>query len=88
MQTKLNPYISFKDGDTTPGDAILQDGFWRRAHHEYIQRIWPLKTLRKKNLIMHSMLETENGMTIMASKHAESDGISPGHKLQRVAQRR
>ncbi len=66
MQTKLNPYLSFKDNaraamefyETVFGGKLLMSTF--KDYHAS-------QDPSEDNKIMHSVLETDNGITFMAS---------------------
>jgi PhnB protein len=66
MQTKLNPYINFK-GNTREAMQFYQSVFGGKLTMSTFKEYQASQDPSDDNLIMHAMLETENGMTLMAS---------------------
>lgn len=77
MQTKLNPYISFKD-TTHEAMQFYKTVFGGKLTMSTFKEYHATEDLKEENLIMHSMLETENGMTIMASDTPNRMEYRPG----------
>jgi len=66
MKTKLNPYINFKDQTReamTFYHSVFGGELTMSTFKDYHDSQYP----SEDDLIMHSVLETENGMTLMAS---------------------
>lgn len=80
MQSKLNPYISFKDNareamefyKTVFGGELVFNTF-----KEYNASQDP----SEDNKIMHSMLEAENGITFMAADTPNGMEYNPGNNI-------
>jgi PhnB protein len=80
MQTKLNPYISFKDNareamefyNTVFGGKLLISTF-KEFHAS--------QDPSEDNKIMHGMLETENGLTLMGADTPNSMPFSVGTNM-------
>ena len=66
MQTKLNPYLSFKD-NTREAMQFYQSVFGGKLQMNTFKDFGASQDSNEDNLIMHSQLEAENGITIMAS---------------------
>lgn len=66
MQTKLNPYISFKDS-TSEAMNFYHSIFGGKLTMSTFKEFHASQDPSEDDLIMHSQLETENGMTLMAS---------------------
>lgn len=77
MQTKLNPYINFKD-NTRAAMEFYQAVFGGKLTISTFKEFHASETPDEDNLIMHSMLETENGMTLMASDTPNRMEYRPG----------
>jgi PhnB protein len=66
MQTKLNPYLSFKD-NTREAMEFYHTVFGGKLNLSTFKEFNASQDPSEDNLIMHSVLEAENGMTLMAS---------------------
>jgi PhnB protein len=66
MQTKLNPYLSFKD-NTREAMEFYQTVFGGKLLVSTFKEFNASQDASEDNLIMHSVLETDNGITFMAS---------------------
>jgi PhnB protein len=66
MQTKLNPYISFKDS-TSEAMNFYHSIFGGKLTMSTFKEFHASQDPSEDDLIMHSQLETENGITLMAS---------------------
>jgi len=77
MQTKLNPYISFKN-NTREAMQFYQSVFGGQLSVSTFKEFHAALNPDEDNLIMHSMLETENGMTLMASDTPNRMEYRPG----------
>lgn len=71
MQTKLNPYLSFKDNAREAMEfykTVFGGNLTMSTFKEYNASQDP----NEANKIMHSVLETDNGITFMASDTPDS----------------
>lgn len=66
MQTNLNPYLSFKD-NTREAMEFYKTVFGGKLTINTFKDFHASQTPDEDNLIMHSMLEADNGITFMAS---------------------
>lgn len=80
MQTKLNPYINFKN-DTRAAMEFYHSVFGGKltmsTFKDYHAEVRP----DEENLIMHAMLEPENGLTLMASDTPSHMEYRPGTNI-------
>jgi PhnB protein len=77
MQTKLNPYINFKN-NTRAAMQFYQKVFGGTLTMNTFKEFNASQDPEDDNLIMHALLETENGMTIMASDTPKWMEYHPG----------
>jgi PhnB protein len=66
MQTRLNPYLSFKD-NAREAMAFYQTVFGGKLEMSTFKEFNASQDPSEANKIMHSMLEADNGITFMAS---------------------
>ena len=66
MQTSLNPYLSFKD-KTREAMEFYKTVFGGKLMMSTFKEFHASQTPDEDNLIMHSVLEADNGITFMAS---------------------
>ena len=66
MQTKLNPYLSFKDNTREVMD-FYRTVFGGKLDVSTFKDFHASQDPSEDNMIMHSVLEADNGITIMAS---------------------
>ena len=66
MQTTLNPYISFKD-NTREAMEFYHSVFGGKLNLSTFKDFHASQGSDEDNLIMHSQLEVDNGITLMAS---------------------
>jgi PhnB protein len=66
MQTKLNPYLSFKD-NTREAMEFYQTVFGGKLMISTFKEFNASQDPSEDDKIMHSVLETDNGITFMAS---------------------
>ncbi len=66
MQTNLNPYISFKD-NTREAMDFYKTVFGGKLTMSTFKEFHASQDPSEDNLIMHSVLEADNGITFMAS---------------------
>ena len=77
MQTKLNPYISFKD-TTSEAMQFYKSVFGGELRMNTFKEFHASEDPSEDNLIMHAELETQNGMTLMASDTPNRMEYRPG----------
>ncbi len=77
MQTKLNPYISFKD-TTSEAMQFYKAVFGGELRMNTFKEFHASEDPSEDNLIMHAELETQNGMTLMASDTPNRMEYRPG----------
>ena len=77
MQTKLNPYINFK-GNTREAMQFYQSVFGGKLTMSTFKEYQASDDPNEADLIMHSVLETENGITFMASDTPNRMEYRPG----------
>ena len=77
MQTKLNPYISFKD-NTRAAMEFYHSVFGGKLTMNTFKDFQAALEPEEENLIMHAQLETENGLTLMASDTPKRMEFLPG----------
>ena len=80
MQTKLNPYINFKD-NTRAAMEFYQAVFGGKLTMNTFKEFQSSQGSDEDNLIMHAELETENGLTLMASDTPDRMAYQPGNNL-------
>ena len=66
MQSKLNPYLSFKD-NTREAMEFYRTVFGGKLELSTFKDYHASQDPSEDNLIMHSVLEADNGITFMAS---------------------
>src|SRR5690349_15155438 len=66
MQTRLNPYISFKD-NTREAMEFYKTVFGGKLTMSTFKELHASQDPSEDNKIMHSVLEADNGITFMAS---------------------
>jgi len=77
MQTQLNPYISFKD-TTRAAMQFYKTVFGGKLTMSTFKEYQASDDPNEADLIMHSVLETENGITFMASDTPNRMEYRPG----------
>jgi PhnB protein len=77
MQTKLNPYINFKD-NTREAMEFYHSVFGGKLDLTTFKEFQASEDPSEDDLIMHAMLETENGMAFMASDTPKQMEYHPG----------
>ena len=80
MQTKLNPYVSFKS-NTREAIQFYQSVFGGELRMNTFKEFQASQDPSEDNLIMHAELETENGMTLMASDTPARMEYRPGNNI-------
>jgi PhnB protein len=66
MQSKLNPYLSFKD-NTREAMEFYRTVFGGKLQLNTFKELNASQDPSEDNLVMHSVLEADNGITFMAS---------------------
>src|SRR5205809_7681281 len=80
MQTKLNPYLSFKDNSREAMD-FYRTVFGGKLQMNTFKELNASQDSSEDNLIMHSVLEADNGITIMASDTPNRMEYRPGTNM-------
>ena len=80
MQTLLNPYISFKD-NTRQAMEFYKTVFGGKLTMQTFKEFHASQDASEDNLIMHAMLEAENGITFMASDTPKRMGYAAGASI-------
>jgi PhnB protein len=77
MQTRLNPYLSFKD-NTRDAMGFYRTVFGGKLDMQTFKELNASKDPSEDDKIMHSQLEADNGITIMASDTPDRMEFKPG----------
>jgi PhnB protein len=77
MQSKLNPYLSFKD-NTREAMEFYRSVFGGKLDLNTFKDSHASQDPNEDNKIMHSVLEAENGITFMASDTPDRMEYKPG----------
>jgi PhnB protein len=77
MQTRLNPYISFKD-NAREAMEFYHSVFGGKLSMQTFKDFHASQDPNEENLIMHAMLEGENGIIFMASDSPNRVEYRPG----------
>ncbi|HSM25167.1 MAG TPA: VOC family protein [Anaerolineaceae bacterium] len=80
MQTKLTPYLNFRD-NTREVMTFYQTVFGGKLTFSTFKEFGVSQDPAEENKIMHSMLEVENGMTLMAADVPNSMDLKPGTNI-------
>jgi len=80
MPTKLNPYISFKD-NTREAMEFYHTVFGGKLNMSTFKEFHASQGPDDDNLIMHSQLETDTGIMLMASDTPNSMEYRPGTNM-------
>src|SRR5436305_3767171 len=80
MQTKLNPYLSFKD-NARQAMEFYQTVFGGKLAISTFKDYHASQDPSEDNLIMHSVLEADNGITFMASDTPNRMEYRPGTNM-------
>ena len=80
MQSKLNPYINFKD-NTKDAMEFYKTVFGGKLTMSMFKDMHESGDPIEDNKIMHAMLEAENGMTFMASDTPKGMTHTPGQNI-------
>ena len=80
MQSKLNPYLGFKD-NSRAAMGFYQTVFGGKLVMNTFQEFHASQDPSEDNKIMHAMLEAENGITFMASDTPSGMEYRPGTNM-------
>jgi PhnB protein len=80
MPTKLNPYLSFKD-NTREAMEFYHTIFGGKLDMNTFKEFNASTDPKEDDLIMHAMLEGDNGITIMASDTPDRMEYKPGNNF-------
>ncbi len=80
MQSRLNPYISFKD-NTREAMEFYKTVFGGKLVMSTFKEGHAAQDPSEENKIMHAMLEAENGIIFMASDTPNRMEYSPGKSI-------
>ncbi len=80
MQSKLNPYLSFKD-NTREAMEFYRTVFGGKLELSTFKDYHASQDPSEDNMIMHSVLEAENGITFMASDTPSRMEFRPGTNM-------
>jgi PhnB protein len=78
MTTKLNPYLSFRDNAREAMD-FYQSVFGGQVERSTFAELHASEDPAEADKIMHSMLVTDGGLTLMASDTPNSMDFTPGN---------
>jgi PhnB protein len=78
MQTRLNPYLSFKD-NARQAMEFYQSVFGGNLMFTTFKEYNASSDPNEDNKIMHSILEADNGITFMAADTPNSMEYQPGN---------
>ncbi len=77
MSTKLNPYLSFRDNAREALD-FYQSVFGGEVTRSTFGEFHASEDPAEQDKVMHSMLETNNGLTLMAADTPNGMDCTPG----------
>ena len=80
MQTKLNPYLGFKD-NTREAMEFYRTVFGGQVELTTFKEYHASSDTSEDDNIMHAMLEAENGITFMAADTPKSMEYQPGTNI-------
>jgi PhnB protein len=80
MQSKLNPYLSFRN-DAREAMEFYKTVFGGKLEQHTFKEFQASSDPSEDDLIMHSMLEAENGITFMASDTPARMEYIPGNSI-------
>jgi PhnB protein len=80
MPTQLNPYLSFKD-NAREAMEFYRTVFGGKLQSSTFKEFNASQDPSEDNLIMHSQLEADNGITIMASDTPNRMEYRPGNNM-------
>ena len=77
MQTKLNPYLNFK-GTTREAMEFYASVFGGKLQLQTFKELQASQDPSEDDLVMHSVLDADNGMSFMAADTPERMEYRPG----------
>ena len=80
MQTRLNPYLSFKD-NTRDAMEFYRTVFGGKLDAQTFKELNASQDPSEDDKIMHSQLEADNGITLMASDTPDRMEYKPGNNF-------
>jgi PhnB protein len=80
VQTRLNPYLSFKD-NTREAMEFYRTVFGGKLDAQTFKELNASQDPSEDDKIMHSQLEADNGITIMASDTPDRMEYTPGNNF-------
>jgi PhnB protein len=80
MQTRLNPYLSFKD-NTRDAMEFYRTVFGGKLDIQTFKELNASQDPSEDDKIMHSQLEADNGITLMASDTPDRMEYKPGNNF-------
>jgi PhnB protein len=80
MQTRLNPYLSFKD-NTREAMEFYRTVFGGKLEMNTFKELNASQDPSEDDKIMHSVLEADNGITFMASDTPDRMDYKPGNNF-------
>lgn len=80
MQTKLNPYLNFKDS-AREAMEFYRSVFGGKLQSQTFKEFHASQDPSEDNLIMHSVLEADNGISFMASDTPSHMEYRPGTNM-------
>jgi PhnB protein len=80
MQSRLNPYIAFKDS-TRQAMAFYQSVFGGEVTLNKFSELYPADDPAEGEKIMHAVLRAENGITFMAADTPKTMEYNPGASI-------
>ena len=80
MQTRLNPYLSFKD-NARDAMEFYRTVFGGKLDMQTFKELNASQDPSEDDRIMHSQLEADNGITIMASDTPDRMEYKPGNNF-------
>jgi PhnB protein len=80
MQTRLNPYLSFKD-NTREAMEFYRTVFGGKLEMNTSKELNASQDPSEDDKIMHSVLEADNGITFMASDTPDRMDYKPGNNF-------
>src|SRR5579859_1115780 len=80
MQSKLNPYLNFRD-NAREAMEFYRTVFGGKLQSQTFKELHASQDPSEDNLVMHSQLEAENGITIMASDSPSRMEYRPGTNM-------
>src|SRR5256885_9427431 len=80
MQSKLNPYLSFKD-NARQAMEFYKSVFGGKLDIKTFKEFQASQEPSEDDLVMHSVLEADNGITFMASDTPKRMEYKPGNTM-------